>query len=101
MENLEIISTSITVQAKKEINGNTVNFAWNHLQGEIPSAINFNAQRGISGNGEYTGNNFVSGTFYPETNKYDFNNNGLQPGDEDLYMPILAVCKGIVQDIES
>ena len=101
MENLTIISTSITVQATQQIEGNTANFTWNHLQGELPFAVNFNVQRGIPGSENFTGNNFVTGAFYPETNKYDFNNNDLQPGDEDLYMPILAVCKGIVQEIES
>lgn len=101
MENLTILSTNVSKSAKEVINGNTVNYSWSYEEGKEPAAINFNVIRGVEGDENYNGNTVVFGAFYPETNKYDFNNNDLQPGDEDLYMPILAVCKGIVQEIES
>lgn len=100
MENLEIISTSVTVQAKQIINENTVNFAWNYMRGNIPQAVNFNVQRGIKGAESFTGNNIISGAYYPQTNKYDFNNNTFQEGDEALYIDVLNTCKAIVTDLQ-
>lgn len=47
--NLEITSTSITVQAREIVNANTVNYAWNFIEGQSPQLINFNVQRGVSG----------------------------------------------------
>lgn len=99
MENLEIISTSITVQAKATINGNTANFAYNHLEGSLPGAINFNVKRGIEGSEpSYSGNNVISGAYYPENGKFDVQNNNFQDGDFDLYQNVLAICKGIVEE---
>ena len=99
MENLTILSTNISVQAKQEIGGNTVEFSWNNEQGKKPTAISFNAKRGVNGSEGYTGNNFIFGSFYPEIHQYDFNNSAMPPGDEDLYTLILAVCKEIVQAV--
>lgn len=102
MENLQIISTSITVQAKQEINGNTANFAWNYVEGDLPKAINFNVQRGIEGGEQpFIGNNVISGAYYPENGKFDVQNNSLQDGDFELYNSLLITCKGIVTDLQS
>lgn len=101
MENLTIISTSITVQAKQEINGNTANFAWNHNQGELPQAVNFNVQRGLIGEPSYTGNAIISGAFYTQSGKFDVQNNNFQDGDLEVYAEILNVCKAITQEIEN
>lgn len=101
MENLEIISTQVTVQAKKVINGNTANFSWNHQQGELPMVVNFNIQRGLVGEPSYTGNQIVSGAFYTESEKFDVNNNNFQDGDFEIYAELLAVCKSLVAEIQS
>lgn len=101
MENLEITSTQITVQAKKIINGNTANFSWSHKEGELPPVINFNIQRGIVGDPTFTGNNIISGAFYTESEKFDVNNNNLKDGDIDLYAEIVLVCKFLTTEIEN
>lgn len=100
MENLEIISTQVTVQAKKVIKGNTVNFSWNHEQGELPQVVNFNVNRGIIGEPSYTGNGIISGAYYTQSGKFDVQNNNFQDGDLEIYAEILNVCKGITQEIE-
>ena len=99
MENLEIISTQVTVQAKQVINGNTVNLSWNFNQGSIPKAVNFSVQR----NAEtplFTGNNVITGAFFSETEKFDVQNGNFKDGDFALYEEILAICRGIVNQIE-
>ncbi|MCZ2084166.1 MAG: hypothetical protein LC112_07810 [Flavobacteriales bacterium] len=96
MENLEIISTQITVQAKKITNGNTANFSWNYKEGELPPAVNFNVQRGVVGEPTHTGNNVITGAFYPETEKFDVQNNNFQEGDFELYQNLLIICYGII-----
>lgn len=101
MENLTIISTSITVQAKQIINGNTANFAWNYLENQIPNAINFNIKRGLEGSPTYLGNIVISGAYYPDSEKYDIQNNSFQDGDFDLYQNILTTCKEIVINISN
>lgn len=101
MENLIIISTSITVQAKQVINGNTANFSWNHNQGELPQAVNFNVNRGLVGAPSYTGNGIISGAFYTQSGKFDVQNNNFQDGDFDLYQDILTTCKEIVINIQN
>ena len=100
MENLEIISTQVTVQAKQVVNGNTVNFAWNYMQSNIPQVVNFNVQRGIENGEPFTGNNIISGAFYTQTEKFDVNNNNYQEGDFNLYQSILITCKSIVADLQ-
>lgn len=95
MENLEIITRSITVQARKIINGNTVTLAWNHSEGSAPQAINFNVQRGTSGEVNFMGNNAISGAFYPENGKFDVQNNNVQEGDLVMYADLLATCREI------
>ncbi|SKB63704.1 hypothetical protein SAMN05660477_00413 [Soonwooa buanensis] len=100
--NLEITSTSITVQAREIVNDNTVNYAWNFIEGQLPQAINFNVQRGVSGgDNPFTGNNVISGAYYPDTGKYDVNNNYFTEGDFTLYQSILTTCKGIVTDVQN
>lgn len=101
MENLEIISTQVTVQAKQVINGNTANFSWNHNQGELPQAVNFNVNRGLVGAPSYTGNGIISGAFYTQSGKFDVQNNNFQDGDFDLYQDILTTCKEIVINIQN
>ena len=101
MENLEIISTQVTVQAKQVINGNTANFSWNHNQGELPQAVNFNVQRGLVGTPSYTGNGIISGAFYTKSGKFDVQNNNFQDGDLEIYAEILNICKAITQEIEN
>lgn len=101
MENLTIISTSITVQAKQVINGNTANFSWNHNQGELPQAVNFNVNRGLVGEPSYIGNAIISGAFYTQSGKFDVQNNNFQDGDFDLYQDILTTCKEIVINIQN
>lgn len=101
MENLEIISTQMTVQAKKTINGNTVNFSWNYKEGELPPAVNFNVQRGVVGGEQpFTGNNIISGAFYANTDKFDVNNNNFVEGDLVIYAEILTTCKGIITELQ-
>lgn len=100
MSNLEVISTQTTVQAKKVINGNTASFAWNYNQGHLPKAVNFNVQRGIVGEDEFTGNNIITGAFYPEVEKLDVQNNNFQEGDFVLYQSILTTCKGIIAQLQ-
>lgn len=101
MKNLEIISTQITVQAKNTVNNNTVDFAWSYLEGQLPSVVNFNVQRGVIGSEQpFTGNNIISGAFYSETEKFDVQNNSFLVGDFDLYQDILNTCKTIVSDIQ-
>ena len=101
MENLTIISTSITVQAKQVINGNTANFSWNHNQGELPQAVNFNVNRGLVGEPSYIGNAIIAGAFYTQSGKFDVQNNNFQDGDFDLYQDILTTCKEIVINIQN
>lgn len=101
METLEIISTQITVQAKRVINGNTANFSWNYQEGEIPQLVNFNVQRGVVGEPTYTGNNIISGAFYSDTEKFDIQNNNFKDGDIELYAEIVLVCKFLTTEIEN
>lgn len=98
MENLEIISTQVTVQAKQEINGNTANFAWNFEEGKVPKVVNFNVQRN-TGTPLFTGNNVITGAFYSETEKFDVQNSNFKDGDFALYEAVLATCRGIVTDV--
>lgn len=99
---LEIISTSITVQAKETVNENTINYAWNFIEGGLPQAINFNVQRGIvGGDNPFTGNNVISGAYYPENGKYDVQNNNFIDGDLTLYQSILNTCQSIVTDVQT
>lgn len=95
MENLTIISTNVIVQARQEINGNTVDFSWNNEQGINPTTVNFFVKRGIIGDPTFTGNNAISGSYYSDTQKYDFINNRTENGDSDLYIAILEICKSI------
>ncbi|QNS40181.1 hypothetical protein H0S70_07140 [Chryseobacterium manosquense] len=99
MENLEIISTQVTVQAKKVIKGNTANFSWNHEQGELPQVVNFNVNRGLLGEPSYTGNGIISGAFYTQSGKFDVQNNNFQDGDLEIYAEILSVCKEITENL--
>lgn len=97
--NLQIISTSITVQAQKEISGNVAEFAWNYQEGQLPTAFNFNVKRGLSGSEGYTGNQMITGSYYPETAKFDVSNNNFVEGDLDIYQDLLETCKEIVSGL--
>ena len=101
MKNLKITSTAITVQGKQIIADNTINYAWNYLEGKTPSVVNFNLQRGVAG-GElsFTGNSIISGAFYTESEKFDIVNNNFKQGDFDLYQEILNTCKEIISELE-
>lgn len=99
MENLEIISTQVTVQAKREINGNNVNLSWHFNQGSVPKAVNFSVQRNV-GTDVFTGNNVITGAFYSESEKFDVQNSNFKDGDFALYEAILASCREIVNEIE-
>lgn len=101
METLTIISTQISVMAEQTINGNTASFAWNYNQGHLPKAVNFNVQRGIVGEDGFTGNNIITGAFYPEVEKLDVQNNNFQEGDFVLYQNLLTTCKGIITDLQA
>lgn len=101
MENLEIISTQVTVQAKRIINENTANFSWNHEQGSLPQTVNFNVQRGVNnGEGLFSGNNVITGAYYAQSKKFDIQNNNFNEGDLLIYNEILTVCQSIVEEIE-
>lgn len=95
MENLEIVSTHTTVQGKKLINGNNVNFTWNTNINEPIKAINFNLQRGQPTEPNYLGNNVITGAYYPESGKFDVQNNNIQDGDLDVYAEILDTVREI------
>lgn len=97
--NLNIISTSITVQAQKEISGNVAEFAWNYQEGQLPTAVNFNVKRGLAGSEGFTGNQMITGAYYPETAKFDVNNNNFVAGDLDIYQELLATCQDIVSGL--
>jgi len=99
--NLQIISTVITVQAQKEISGNTAEFAWNYQQGQFPTAINFNLKRGLIGSENYTGNHALSGAYYPESGQFNVNNNVFTEGDLDIYNEILETCQEIVANLDN
>lgn len=99
MENLEIVSTHTTVQGKKLINGNTANFSWNTNINEPIKAINFNLQRGQPTELNYLGNNVITGAYYPETGKFDVQNNNIQEGDFEMYAEILATVREIATPI--
>ncbi|TDX83996.1 hypothetical protein [Epilithonimonas xixisoli] len=98
--NLQIMSTSITVQAQKEISGNTAEFAWNYQEGKLPTAINFNLKRGIVGLEGFTGNQMMTGAYYPESGKFDVNNNNFVAGDLDIYQDLLETCQFIIEDLK-
>lgn len=95
MNTLEIISTQTTVQAKQIINGNTANFSWNKDDAAPVAAINFYVQRGEAGDEGFTGNSVITGAYYPESGKFDVQNNNFQEGDFAVYVGILDTCKGI------
>ncbi len=96
MENLTITNQTTTVQAVKQINGNTANFSWQKTDGEEITAVNFNVQRGIVGEAEFNGNNIVNGAYYPQSGKFDVQNNNFTEGDFELYAGVLETCKEIV-----
>lgn len=100
MENLEIISTQTTVNAKKVSLGNTVNYTWNFREDGVPKIINFNTQRGSLGDPIFTGNSAISGAYYSDTKKLDIQNNNFQSGDFELYAQILLTCEEITQPTE-
>lgn len=95
MENLTIISTTQTVQAQEEINGNTVNYSWYSNQNESPTAVNFSVNRGTNGSTEFTGNAVISGAYYPESGKFDIQNHNFLESDLVLYGEIWETCKTI------
>lgn len=86
MENLTIVSTTTNVQAKEQIGENTVVYSYNHEEGKQPLAIVFNLQRE---GGQ------MSGTYYPQNEKFDVNTTAYQPGDGGLQEKIFTTCKGI------
>ena len=96
MENLDIISTQTTIQARQNIGGNTANFSWSKNEADEITAVNFNVQRGQPGQPEFTGNQVITGAYYPQNQKFDVQNNNVQDGDFALYAEILATCKEIV-----
>ncbi len=98
MQNLTITNRQTTVNATQEINGNTANFSWTKNEGEDISAINFYVQRGVVGGEGFTGNNVISGQYYPQSAKFDVQNNNLQAGDLEMYADILAICEGIATE---
>lgn len=96
MEHLEIVSTTTNVQAKEEINGNVVNYSYNHEAGKAPLAVVFNVQRGGEG---FTGQNAMSGTYFPQNDKFDVNTSSFQFGDGALQEAIYATCKAIIASL--
>lgn len=96
MENLEIISSHQTIQARQIIEGNTANFSWSFIEGETPNAVNFNVQRSVVGNPAYTGNMIITGAYYAQSEKFDVQNNNYCEGDMELYQGILTTCKEII-----
>lgn len=98
MENLTILSTNISKSAKEVINGNTVNYSWSYEENSKPVAINFNIQRGEVGAETFTGNNAITGNYYPDSNKFDVVNNGFTDGDFDVYELVLLRCKELADE---
>lgn len=96
MENLTIVSTTTNVQAKEVINGNTVNYSYNYEAGEAPLAVVFNVQRGVQGGEGFTGQNAMSGTYFPQNDKFDVNTSSYQSGDGAIQEAIYATCKAII-----
>ncbi len=92
MENLTILSTNVSKSAKEVINGNTVNYSWSYEEGKEPSAINFNVIRGVEGDEEYNGNTVVFGQYYPDSGKFDVQNNDFKKDDLTLYDAIYDRC---------
>lgn len=99
MENLTIVSTTTNVQATEIINGNTVNYSYNYEEGKAPLAVVFNLQRGEQGSEGFTGQNAMSGTYYPQNDKFDVNTSSYQPGDGALQEAIYETCKAIVASL--
>lgn len=98
MENLTITNRQTTVTAMQKIGGHTANFSWTKNEGEDISAVNFNVQRGVTGQPEFTGNHFISGQYYPQSAKFDIQNNNLQAGDLEMYAEILAICESVATE---
>lgn len=95
MENLEIISTSITKSAKEVLNGNTISYHWNYEEGQQIIVVNFSLNRGVAGDPSFNGNTTITGAYYSENSKFDIQNNNFQEGDFILYQSILDNCQSI------
>lgn len=93
MENLAIVSTTTNVQAKEVINGNTVNYSYNHEAGKSPLAIVFNVKRS-----EGTAD-AMTGSYFPQTNQFELKTTLYQLGDGAVQESINETCKAIVESL--
>ncbi len=96
-----IISDNRQIQSKAIISGNTVtfNYSYNVSPQKAPYLIGFTVQRGKAGDQDFTGNNSITGSYYPENDTFDSKTVGTKPGDEALKESILAECKAIVAEL--
>lgn len=100
MENLQIVSTTINVQAKEIINGNTVNYSYNYVEGNTPLAIVFNVCRGTAEDENFTNEVAITGTYFPQNQTFNNEYKNFQIGDAALLENVFATCQGIVSELE-
>ncbi|UFK27520.1 tail protein [Elizabethkingia phage TCUEAP3] len=96
-----IISDNRQIIARAIISGNTVTFNYNYIVNpqKPPFVITFSVQRGKTGDQDFTGNFAMTGSYFPENDKFQFEATGSKPGDETLREGILNECKVIIAEL--
>ncbi|CAI9674047.1 MULTISPECIES: hypothetical protein [Elizabethkingia] len=96
-----IISDNRQIIARAIISGNTVTFNYNYVVNpqKPPFVITFSVQRGKTGDQDFTGNYAMTGSYFPENDKFQFEVTGSKPGDETLRESILNECKAIIAEL--
>ncbi|CAI9677031.1 hypothetical protein HZR02_17600 [Elizabethkingia anophelis] len=96
-----IISDNRQIISRAIISGNTVTFNYNYVVNpqKPPFVITFSVQRGKTGDQDFTGNFAMTGSYFPENDKFQFEATGSKPGDETLREGILNECKVIIAEL--
>ncbi|MBE9391964.1 hypothetical protein IQN75_00860 [Elizabethkingia anophelis] len=96
-----IISDNRQIISRAIISGNTVTFNYNYVVNpqKPPFVITFSVQRGKTGDQDFTGNFAMTGAYFPENDKFQFEATGSKPGDETLREGILNECKVIIAEL--
>ncbi|AQX86087.1 hypothetical protein I6H88_06770 [Elizabethkingia bruuniana] len=96
-----IISDNRQIIARAIISGNTVTFNYNYVVNpqKPPFVITFSVQRGKTGDQDFTGNFAMTGSYFPENDKFQFEATGSKPGDETLREGVLNECKAIIAEL--
>lgn len=86
MENLEILNAQTSIQAKETYLGSVINYNFMYTQNEAPQAVIFSV-------GDATEpSNYLSGTYHPASDQFNFNSQNYTGNQGDLLDYIYTRC---------